>query len=262
MHDRSVARREKLTAEIEQRFANDSEKLRTFRDYQKSAFQRTVLLEDHNYYIDQKSHVATRVACLAIGRRLAGQGSIDSPDDVFFLVEEELRQAAVDSSMRYQSLVAERRAERERWTHTLPPATIGDGTSEMPIQMQRFFGPSEQEPSPDGEIKGIAASAGIVRGTARVVRTLDEVERLAPGEILVTYATAPPWTPLFAIASAVVTDAGGMLSHCAVVAREYGIPAVTGSKVATARIPDGALVTVDGGAGTVKIESSVDQPSA
>ncbi|MEP6871071.1 MAG: PEP-utilizing enzyme, partial [Anaerolineaceae bacterium] len=75
-----------------------------------------------------------------------------------------------------------------------------------------------------------------------------------PGDILVTYATAPPWTPLFAIAGGIVTDAGGTLSHCAVVAREYGIPAVVGCRTATARIADGALITVDGDSGRVRIE--------
>lgn len=72
---------------------------------------------------------------------------------------------------------------------------------------------------------GTLAGPGVVRGTARVIRALDEVERLSPGESLVTYATAPTWTPLFAIAAAVVTDTGGMLSHCAVVAREFGFNA-------------------------------------
>ena len=102
---------------------------------------------------------------------------------------------------------------------------------------------------------GVAASPGIVRGTARLVLSLDDVDRLAPGEILVTYATAPPWTPLFAVAAAFVTDAGGWLSHCAVVAREYGIPAVVGTRIATRSIPDGAIVTVDGSRGVVTIEA-------
>jgi pyruvate,water dikinase len=93
-----------------------------------------------------------------------------------------------------------------------------------------------------------------VRGTARFIPTRSEVERLSAGEILVTYATAPPWTPLFAVAGGIVTDVGGALSHCAVVAREYGIPAVVGTKVATQRIKDGMLITVDGTQGVVRIE--------
>jgi pyruvate,water dikinase len=157
--------------------------------------------------------------------------------------------------VRYQAAVAERRADRARWLHVLPPAKIGKGEVVLPPHLVRFFGVTGDEPSRDGVLRGVPASAGSARGTARVIRTLDEVERLARGDILVTYATAPPWTPLFAIAAAVVTDTGGMLSHCAVVAREYGIPAVVGAKGATQRIRDGMLITVDGAEGTVHIES-------
>ncbi|MCH7523301.1 MAG: hypothetical protein IH920_05980, partial [Chloroflexi bacterium] len=82
----------------------------------------------------------------------------------------------------------------------------------------------------------------------------DGSERLRSGEILVCPATMPPWTPLFGIASAVVTDHGGVLSHTAIVAREYQIPAIVGTKVATTLIRDGQTITVDGSAGTVKLE--------
>ena len=254
MHERVAKRRQELTGETEGRLASDEEKLATFRAWQRSAQQRTVILEDHNFYIDQRAFVSARVPCLAIGRRLAEQGAIDAAEDVFYLTEPQIQRAALDATSRFQALVEERRLERERWMHILPPSTIGDGSGELPVAMARFFGPTHAEPQQDGVIKGIPASAGVVRGTARLVRTLGEVDRLARGEILVTYATAPPWTPLFAVAAAVVTDTGGMLSHCAVVAREYGIPAVVGSKVATQRIADGALITVDGTAGTVRIE--------
>jgi phosphoenolpyruvate synthase/pyruvate phosphate dikinase len=88
---------------------------------------------------------------------------------------------------------------------------------------------------------------------ARVVRSLADADRLAPGEVLVAETTAPPWTPLFGIAAAVVTDTGGILSHSAVVAREYGIPAVVGAGDATMLIADGDLVEVDGDAGTVRV---------
>jgi pyruvate,water dikinase len=92
-----------------------------------------------------------------------------------------------------------------------------------------------------------------VRGTARVIRSIADAARLQPGDILVTEATTPSWTPLFASAAAVVTDAGGVLSHCAVVAREYMIPAVVGLGMGTALIPDGATIEVDGTAGIVRV---------
>lgn len=102
-------------------------------------------------------------------------------------------------------------------------------------------------------IKGIAGSSGVVTGIARVITSLDEINRFKPGEILVTVATSPAWTPLIHAASAVVTDVGGALSHAAIVCREYGKPAVVGTGNGTKKIKDGNRVTVDGGKGTVII---------
>ena len=107
-------------------------------------------------------------------------------------------------------------------------------------------------------LKGLGASKGVARGVARVIVGLHEAERLQPGDILVCRTTAPPWTPLFTIAAAVVTDSGGLLSHSAICAREYGVPCVVATQDATVRIPDGATVTVDGTKGTVTIED--EQP--
>jgi pyruvate,water dikinase len=91
-------------------------------------------------------------------------------------------------------------------------------------------------------------------GRARVIRSLSESDALEAGEVLVCRNTAPPWTPLFAIAGAVVTDVGGLLSHSAICAREYAIPCVVGTGVATLRIPDGAIITVDGTKGTINLQ--------
>ena len=162
--------------------------------------------------------------------------------------------AAEDESVRYQSVVSDRRAERDTWMRVLPPAVIGTGEIVMDALQAAFTGHRAIEPSEAGTVKGLAGSRGTIRGTARLILTLDDADKLKPGEILVTYATAPMWTPLFAVASAVVTDTGGPLAHCAVVAREYGIPAVVGTQVATSEIPDGAVITVDGSAGVVTIE--------
>ncbi|MDQ3547566.1 MAG: PEP-utilizing enzyme, partial [Chloroflexota bacterium] len=102
-------------------------------------------------------------------------------------------------------------------------------------------------------LNGAAGSPGVVQGTARVVRSLADAGRIGPGDILVAPTTAPPWTPLFATVAAVVTDTGGVLSHCAVVAREYRIPAVVGTGTATTAIQDGQLIEVDGDRGIVRI---------
>ncbi len=254
LHERSAKRREERVKECEVKLSGEPEKLATFRAWLTSAQQRTVLLEDHNFYIDQQGHSAVRVPLLAIGRHLAAQGTISAPDDVFYLHQAEIEEAATNSGRDFRPQVEERRAGRERWMRVLPPASIGASNDVMNPLWGRFFGGDVAEPSDPSEITGLAGSAGVVRGTARFIPTLSEVERLSAGEILVTYATAPPWTPLFAVAGGIVTDVGGALSHCAVVAREYGIPAVVGTKVATQRIKDGMLITVDGTNGVVRIE--------
>jgi len=108
-------------------------------------------------------------------------------------------------------------------------------------------------------LRGIGASAGQVTGTARVLAGPADFGRLQPGDVLVASITTPAWTTLFAMAGGVVTDVGGPLSHSSIVAREYGIPAVLGTNVATRRIRDGARVRVDGEAGTVTL---LDEPGA
>lgn len=104
------------------------------------------------------------------------------------------------------------------------------------------------------ELKGMPASAGCVRGTAKIVRTGEDTGKLNPGDILVTANTIPAWTPLFANIGGLVTVAGGPLSHGAMVAREFGIPAVVGIPGATAVIQDGQLIEVNGSTGVVRLQ--------
>jgi len=123
--------------------------------------------------------------------------------------------------------------------------------------MMRYVGgliAEEPQPEPEpGMLRGQAGSAGVARGPARVIRSLAEAHHLQPGDILVTATTAPPWTPLFLTAAGVVTDTGGLLSHGAVVSREYGIPAVVGTHWATSRIADGQMIEIDGNNGLVRL---------
>jgi pyruvate,water dikinase len=115
-----------------------------------------------------------------------------------------------------------------------------------------FGGPPPAAEAPD-VLRGNAGSPGKVRGLARVVRALSQAGKLQAGDILVAETTAPPWTPLFATAAAIVTDTGDILSHCAVVAREYQVPAVVGTGRATKEIRDRQMLEVDGDAGLVRI---------
>jgi rifampicin phosphotransferase len=119
----------------------------------------------------------------------------------------------------------------------------------------KFFGGPPPMSGPADEVRGHPGAPGVVRGRARIITSVADADRLEPGDVLVAETTAPPWTPLFAFASAVVTDTGGIMSHCAVVAREYQIPAVVGCGNATATIRDGQTIEVDGTTGVVRLLS-------
>jgi pyruvate,water dikinase len=201
-----------------------------------------------------------RVPFLELGRKLTAAGALSNADQVFFFTTEELRQAAHDPSSLRRDEGERRRSEFAGFRELKPPPFIGRPPDvallppEVVPLMTLFFGVAEPEVK-GREIKGQAASKGRVQARARVIKDLSEADRLQPGEILVCTTTAPPWTPLFAIAAAVVTDSGGVLSHSAICAREYAIPCVVATQVATQVIHDGALITVDGTNGVVILES-------
>jgi pyruvate,water dikinase len=113
--------------------------------------------------------------------------------------------------------------------------------------------PAEENLDPN-VLQGVSGSPGSYTGTARVVRSLAEAMDLEEGEVMVCEMTLPPWVPLFSIAGAVVSDVGGVLSHCAIVAREFDLPAVVGSQVGTAVIKSGQTITVDGTRGLVYLD--------
>jgi pyruvate,water dikinase len=136
---------------------------------------------------------------------------------------------------------------------TAPAFEMTDGGSMVRAMFKGEMSPANTSNNEMNKVNGLPGSAGVARGTARVIRSLAEAGKLQPGDVLVAIATEPPWTPLFATASAIVTDSGGVLSHSAVVAREYRIPAVVGTGNATTTFKDGQLLEVDGNAGTVRV---------
>jgi pyruvate,water dikinase len=199
-----------------------------------------------------------RVPFLALGRKLVQAGAIDDPNDVFFFDIDELNEPARNPSPSYKETAAARKADLARWEQLAPPPFLGAPPAEPPPEMQpmlaKFWGLGVEPSKQKNVINGNAASRGSARGRARVIFDLGDADRLQEGDVLVCPTTAPPWTPLFALAAAVVTDTGGILSHSAICAREYGIPCVAGTQVGTSQIPDGAMVTVDGAGGIVRIE--------
>ena len=190
-----------------------------------------------------------RRALARLGDSCVRRGVIGRAEDVYFLEREEL----LSDESRVSS-VAERRMLWARHRKLCPPLVVGT----MPkfvtkMQADAFTpmrSPAERRP---GMLEGMPASAGRAHAVARVILDLADTDRLGDGEILVTSATTPAWTPLFARAAAVVTDGGSLAAHASLVAREYGIPAVVALVDATQRIRDGQSITVDGSAGLVEL---------
>ena len=185
-----------------------------------------------------------RRSLLSIGKAMEQAGWLENAGDIFFITLSEARAALTGEDMR--QIVRERRAsyDHELQRRPIPRVLLSDGTE--PIVA------SQAGELAEGTLKGSPASPGIVTAQARVI--LDPTgARLEPGEVLVAPSTDPGWTPLFLTAGGLVMEMGGAMSHGAVVAREYGIPAVVGVPGATERISTGQQITVDGSTGTVSI---------
>ena len=190
------------------------------------------------------------------GKRLSQASAIRQPEDVFWLNLDEIGSALrlEKNCSGLSTTVAGRQAEQAAWQHLNPPYLLPSGS--RPAFWWHFIFPTpELQRHPDSHtLVGLGVSPGKVRGTARVIRSLAEMQQLNPGEILVAHTTTPAWTPIFGRAAGLITDLGGPLAHGSIVAREYGIPAVMGTGTATQRIRDGQIVTLDGTLGIITLE--------
>jgi pyruvate,water dikinase len=252
--------RELLVASDRERLAGVPEEVAGKFEFLLAAAQEaSVMQENHNFWIDGQVVFSVRRVVREAGRRLAERGALDREDDVFHLTLEELREAVAARAGELRSAVAARREELARFAAVQAPPVLGSfppgPPPDDPISRAIFkmFGVPQEPPAEPTTFTGMAGSPGLVRGTARILRSLADADRLRPGEILVAPTTSPPWTPLFATAAAIVTDVGGVLSHCAIVAREYMIPAVVGTKVATSLVRDGQELEVNGDEGIVRV---------
>ncbi len=179
---------------------------------------------------------------------------LEHADDIFWLEQAEVEQAVtrLDGHQALESAAALITQRQTRWQaarKVAPPLMLPQmkvaGVDLMEIRTGRSRKMAAKV------IRGVAASSGRTTAPARLLRGPEDFGQMQPGEVLVAAITTPAWTPLFAMAAAIVTDVGGPLSHGSIVAREYGIPAVLGTGVATQRIRSGQVITVDGTAGTV-----------
>jgi len=221
------------------------------------------LTPDHHFYIDQGANAHVRLVLIAIGRKLVEAGVLDAPDDVVFFRYNELRVFMGNpAGMAGRALVAERKAAREKAYTFRPRAWVGTVTAtQLAFPYLNLWGFPEKfhrkESAVAGQVSGIGASPGVVEGIARVVLREDQFDDVRAGDILVCQMTNPAWVVLFTKIVGLVTDAGGTASHPAVLSREFGIPAVVGTSVATGQIRTGDRVRVDGTTGIVEILSTV-----
>ncbi|MGH2586032.1 MAG: PEP-utilizing enzyme [Dehalococcoidia bacterium] len=209
-----------------------------------------------------------RRTILTLGETLHRAGAIESPEDIFFLMRPEIERSVRGETADLRPAVGAQRRLYERFRAWEPPEVI-HGEEREAVEMAldgAVPAPSAEPKAPErpasaaGRLTGIAASAGVATGRARVALTPEEGAAIEPGEILVAPFTDPGWTPLFTVAGAIVLDLGGLLSHGAIVAREYGIPAVVNTRTATATLTTGQVVTVNGSTGEVTWQPSTDGP--
>lgn len=217
--------------------------------------------DDHNWYVDMRCTLPIRKAAQAIAKAV----DFTDPEDVNFLFYSELAALANGKQSRksFEPLIADRKAYFNAWNKRAeempivlgtPPETIAD-----PVVIE-IFGITDEflERMRTGaaggkQLTGVPASSGVARGTARVLRSPDELPRLKQGDVLVCVGTTPTWTPAFTKIAACVCDGGGTLTHASVVSREYRVPCVVGTGLATQTIRDGDEVTVDGDKGLVTV---------
>jgi pyruvate,water dikinase len=272
---------QRLMEERKQLIADYRELLNS--DEERAAYDQMITLahrvfpyvEGHKFYCE---HWYTNLFFNKIrefGALLVQHGFFANTEDVFQLTHFEVEEAIVDLMIswsngspprgpsRWPTIVQERKAAIAEWAkHTTPPALgpVPDVIDDPAIVM--LWGITREsldtwltaESQPDSrEIKGFAASSGVAEGVARVVKSVDEIARLHHGDILVCQVTNPTWAPVFQKIAAAVSDIGGSMSHAAIVAREYGLPAVVGTGTATHAIKDGQRIRVDGGRGVVTI---------
>jgi phosphohistidine swiveling domain-containing protein len=259
LQENSVRNREVLLDKARAKLADDPERLARFEELYEAARYSNPLTEDHAFWIDQMFIAIFRRFAEDLGRRLAERGQLARPEDVYMLYRDEVVDALRSGEDRTE-LAQQRRAEMEAWAKVTPPPTLGtppepEADPWMDAVTVRLLGitPPDDSPQDPDVLKGVAGSPGVARGPARVVRSLAEASVLEEGDIMVCEMTLPPWVPLFSIVAGVVADTGGVLSHCAIVAREFELPAVVGTLFGTTALTDGTMVEVDGTKGIVTI---------
>jgi len=270
------AERDRIVAEYTELLSTDEDR-EAFQ--QKLGLARVVFpyVENHNFYVEHWGHSVLWRKMRELGKVFVKEGFFTNENDIFYLRRDEVPEAlwdmysawAVGTPPRgpkyWPREIERRRTILDVLSAWSPPKALGQppevvtepftimlwGITSDSVNM--WLGAGDGGEGEENALHGFAASPGVAEGPARVIFTADEIGTVQPGEILVAPITAPAWAPIFGTIAATVTDIGGMMSHAAIVCREYGLPAVTGTAFATRDIKTGQRIRVDGTNGTVTI---------
>ncbi len=271
-------KREEIVAEYRS-LIKAGEDRKSFDDAYKTVRSIYRYAEDHLFWVEHWFHTIWFQKIRGLGSLMVKYGILNEVDDIFMFNRYEIPQMlnelstvwalGVDIPMRghFYKAKAEKRRNildaAKKWNPTpalgIPPKEVAEPFTVMLWGVttdkvnEWLKGVAAPRPEEVTEVKGFASSAGLVEGQARVLRLLEDIVDLKPGEILVCPSTNPSWAPVFTKIKAAVTDIGGLTSHAAIVCREYGLPSVTGTGVATSVIKTGDTIKVDGDQGSVSI---------
>lgn len=266
VYDNCISEQERAIAYLREKVAKKSEK-------DKERFERALdlnlrmlpLTPDHHFYFDQGTYARMRVVLLRVARKMVEQGLLDDQEDIMYLEHEQLRRYVGDPE-HYpgRQLIKEAKEAMEKARLIAPRDWVGTVTRQnmyiepyhtlwgYPEKFEREQKRAKEEKI-KGQVQGLAGSGGVVEGIAHVVLSPAEFDDVKQGEIMVCIMTNPAWVVVFSKIAGIVTDSGGVLSHSAVVAREFMIPAVVGTGSATREIKTGDRIRVDGDNGVVYI---------
>ncbi|MCM3544402.1 PEP/pyruvate-binding domain-containing protein [Priestia megaterium] len=249
----TVKKREQNYNEFLEQIA-DSKHKEEFKKYYQWALDASVIRDDHHFYIDAMLDAKARLFLLKLGDLLVHHHVFLVKEDIFFLYLDEL-EALLENPVDVTELVEKRKkehAEHEKTSNL--PRYFGVPEPAHLKEAEKYMGAIEEnDANSEHSIKGLASSSGTYTGKVKVISNTKEFSKLEKGDVLVCKTTTPLWTTLFQTAGAVITDAGGILSHSAIIAREYEIPAVLGTKISTDKLKDGDMVMVDGTNGIVTL---------
>jgi pyruvate,water dikinase len=250
---RQTVVRKRALAEIRARFGWRFHRWAVFSWWYRRLCRFFALREANRHHLMYYS-AATRSLLLRLGEWLAEQGRLSSQEDIFYLTIDARADLLAGGSNDWKRMIQVRRAERDRHASISVPDTIQDWHS-----VARSVN-TDSLPDSDGVFHGIPISAGKVVGPVRFVRSMEDWGRVRSGDILVVAVIDPGMAPLFGLAAGLIAEMGGTLSHGAIIAREYGLPAIANVTGITARLKEGDRISLDAGRGEIIVQDKAELP--